>query len=377
MQDLKNYRRGAVLGLTMAEVMLLLIFCLVFVVALIVTSNKEAQLTEIPHEWEYLGDYKWLVNRMTELREESSSIKDDWLELQKNSDLKDQIIADLQEQLREKESQIALLEANQETPDNWEELEREIKLKQVQIEELEQQLQTQKDIIEKQTVNLEQKDTEIEDLKSQLASKDSDISAIEEEKSKELDEKLKEKNNEISDLKSELASKDSNISAIEAELKKHSWPPIINLSDATKKHLFTVGKAELTGDFRKELDNNIAKILAGRAKEYNATVVEVIGHTDEQAVSNTHTNLDDELIKCFKEKCELQFADNVGLGMARAVRVAKVLMDNKLLEDLTIIPLSGGQLIKPSDELSFGEPGDDRLRRRIEIRVRRQHTIEN
>jgi hypothetical protein len=69
-------------------------------------------------------------------------------------------------------------------------------------------------------------------------------------------------------------------------------------------------------------------------------------------------------------------ADNAGLGLARATAVVRVLMLDERLKGYTLLPLSGGQLIGVDDRLTKGGGGDERERRRIEIRVRRANSTE-
>lgn len=66
----------------------------------------------------------------------------------------------------------------------------------------------------------------------------------------------------------------------------------------------------------------------------------------------------------------LQPADNAGLGLARAIAVANVLKANPKLKDATILPMSAAQLILPGDTITSGQRGAVEARRRIEIRVR-------
>ncbi|KAA1175311.1 OmpA family protein [Rhizobium tropici] len=63
-------------------------------------------------------------------------------------------------------------------------------------------------------------------------------------------------------------------------------------------------------------------------------------------------------------------ADNAGLGLARAIAVANVLKANPKLKDATILPMSAAQLILPGDTVTSGQRGAVEARRRIEIRVR-------
>jgi hypothetical protein len=72
----------------------------------------------------------------------------------------------------------------------------------------------------------------------------------------------------------------------------------------------------------------------------------------------------------------LQLSDNAGLGLARAIAVAKVLRADPRLVGASVLPLSGAQLIMPGDILSDGKhAGDVETRRRIEIRVRRRSPL--
>jgi hypothetical protein len=68
----------------------------------------------------------------------------------------------------------------------------------------------------------------------------------------------------------------------------------------------------------------------------------------------------------------LQWADNAGLGLARAVAVVKVLSSDPRLRTFRVLPLSGAQLIDTDDRLTrWDGQGDVRKRRRIEIRMRK------
>ncbi|WP_143062056.1 hypothetical protein [Faunimonas pinastri] len=156
---------------------------------------------------------------------------------------------------------------------------------------------------------------------------------------------------------------------------QHDWPPIINLSEA-KGYSFPSGKAGLTTQFEHKLQTSIADQVAEIVRKYDAHVVEVVGHTDEQPMGGRTSNLDSSLVKAIAGTLDigqLNPADNAGLGMARAVSVASVLRRDPRLSGVAVLPLSGAQLIKPADVLTDGlAPGDSKERRRIEIRVRRQ-----
>ena len=108
---------------------------------------------------------------------------------------------------------------------------------------------------------------------------------------------------------------------------------------------------------------------------FDVDVIEVIGHTDEQPVSNRVSNLDRTLPTVTSggnSTGALQWADNAGLGLARALAVVKVLSFDPRLRRFRILPLSAAQLIATDGKLTrWDARGDVRERRRIEIRMRK------
>lgn len=154
---------------------------------------------------------------------------------------------------------------------------------------------------------------------------------------------------------------------------EHDWPPIISLKDADG-YRFQTGSAELSPEFVGLLKTGVVEQVKGMVAQYDVDVVEVIGHTDEQPIASRLSNLDERLVGVFRndgDAIALVPADNAGLGIARAAAVAKVLISDPTLLGLRILPLSGAQLIDNGDRLTAGRGGDVRERRRIEIRVRR------
>jgi outer membrane protein OmpA-like peptidoglycan-associated protein len=154
----------------------------------------------------------------------------------------------------------------------------------------------------------------------------------------------------------------------------HNWPPIINLSEAGG-YFFATRSAELRPDFEAVLRNAVVDKLLEIAGSFQVDVIEVIGHTDERAVSGGLSNLDRELASVTlgaTSVAALQPADNAGLGLARALAVVKVLASEPRLRTFRILPLSGAQLIATDGRLTrWDEQGDVRERRRIEIRMRK------
>lgn len=157
----------------------------------------------------------------------------------------------------------------------------------------------------------------------------------------------------------------------------HDWPPIISLKEADG-YYFQSGSAELTNKFRSLLSGVVVDKLLETIKQYKVDVIEVIGHTDEQPLVVRTSNLDWTLIPYLQGQARDPFlpADNAGLGLARAVSVVRVLSEDPRLKTLSILPLSGAQLIDLDDTISSGSSTvTTEQRRRIEIRVRRSHHL--
>jgi flagellar motor protein MotB len=154
----------------------------------------------------------------------------------------------------------------------------------------------------------------------------------------------------------------------------HQWPPIISLSEAGG-YSFKIGSAELSTWFHDQLVNKTIGEILENIKKYDVDVIEVVGHTDEQPIGNRPSNLDHDLLSVLNSTSgvgKLIPADNAGLGLARAVSVVSVLRHDPRLAPYKLIPLSGAQLVNIDETLAIqGAHGDIPLRRRIEIRLRK------
>jgi outer membrane protein OmpA-like peptidoglycan-associated protein len=153
-------------------------------------------------------------------------------------------------------------------------------------------------------------------------------------------------------------------------------PPIINLREA-EGFKFESGSSDISPEFLEKLRSNIVPRLAQLSERYGAQIVEVIGHTDGTSIRDTSrvkANLDDSLSHLLESANTTSFLpyDNAGLGISRAVSVARALRATGLSSNLDIQPLSAAYLISPKDR---AEPAERRVsdaeRRRIEIRLRR------
>ncbi|WP_341681338.1 hypothetical protein [Sphingopyxis sp.] len=155
--------------------------------------------------------------------------------------------------------------------------------------------------------------------------------------------------------------------------KKGEWPPFFSLSEAGG-YYFESGKATLRPDFEQKLRSTIIPMLKRNIEDYGVDVVEVIGHTDEVPMVGT-SNLDKSLISASASQTpieSLHSTDNAGLAMARAVAVVRILRADRRLAGVTILPLSGAQMIIPVDKVADGRATQsDQARRRIEMRLRR------
>jgi len=154
----------------------------------------------------------------------------------------------------------------------------------------------------------------------------------------------------------------------------HDWPPIITLSEADG-YFFATRSAQLRADFEAKLRTAVVARLLEIAAAFPVDVIEVIGHTDERPVTGGLSNLDRELPAAMAGANGiemLQPADNAGLGLARSLAVVKVLSSDARLRGFRILPLSAAQLIGTDGRLTrWDEQGDVQQLRRIEIRMRR------
>jgi outer membrane protein OmpA-like peptidoglycan-associated protein len=154
---------------------------------------------------------------------------------------------------------------------------------------------------------------------------------------------------------------------------RHNWPPIIPLKDADGYH-FLVGSAQPSSDFVTKLTNDIVPEILKYSDEFQTDVIEVVGHTDAQPIQGIVSNLDAmswEVLLRGQPASKLSAADNAGLGLARAIAIVQVLAGDNRLKKFTILPSSSAQLIDTNGKLADGvSNGDVQQRRRIEIRLR-------
>jgi flagellar motor protein MotB len=335
-----SYRQGLVLGLTMAEIMLLLVFCLLIAVGVALSSERakrDEALSRLQHADELAAANQKLADtvkrnqRLAELIARAaklpsqSEIDDYWRKLVESSDAVNRME-------REGVSLLALEQADL------------ARLRQLMAQGLDPD-------------NAARNAAFATSMEALLA--DRDLTNL----SPQEIAALLDKGIEASKLKPP-----------EPEVKKgHNWPPIINLSEAGG-YYFATGSAELTPSFATELRTVVVDKLLEIADAYDVDVIEVIGHTDEQPVNSRSSNLDRSLAAVTTGGAAgvLQWADNAGLGLARALSVVERLSADPRLKNFQILPLSAAQLINTDGRIThWDNKGDVRERRRIEIRMRK------
>jgi flagellar motor protein MotB len=331
-QQRSSYRQGLVLGLTMAEIMLLLVFCLLIAMATFLKSEQ------------------------TKLADAKQQLKQQQAQNHRDRD----VVAALRQTpaLAEKLQSLSGLTDPKEIDQYW----RELVDSRTAMADLEKSGVSVKE--------LRDRITDVEKLRGKgidpdKALRDADvIGAI---------------NRAMTKPGQPPASTLAILDAIERGLAGpeptgHQWPPIITLSDAGG-YSFRSGSAELSPTFHDTLVKKTPNDILAYVKKYDVDVIEVVGHTDEQPLGIRPSNLDGNLLSVLKNTstvASLTPADNAGLGLARAVSVVSVLRQSGLLEGYKLIPLSGAQLVNTDETLAIlGAPSDDPQRRRIEIRLRK------
>jgi flagellar motor protein MotB len=340
-RDSSSYRRGLVLGLTMAEIMLLLVFCLLIALGVLI-SNERLKLEATKREFAAFKDATIANEAAVE------SIR------------KDPRLVEALKGRTGPEADAAISEFWRKLIESYD-----------ATQELEKGGLKTADL--KRTAAYHAKIHPFRDKLDDPAKTLRDAAAQQAIKSEIGDR------NSVLERPLELAKLLDNSKVVESRSQPaapagHNWPPIIKLSEADG-YYFAVGSADLAPEFAQHLRTTIVPQLLETISRYQVDVVDVIGHTDEQPISVRTSNMDRELLNVVRGTnpvSVLKPADNAGLGLARAVAVVKVLSSDPRLAEYRILPLSGAQLINTKEKLTRGqEIGDVKERRRIEIRARR------
>ena len=328
-----SYRQGLVLGLTMAEIMILLVFCLLIAMATFLKSEQEKRVAA-EHE---------LVQQQLQNQRDRDAI----VALRENTDL------------TEKLQSLSGSTDPKEIDQYW----RELVASRTAMAELEKNGLSIKEVREgiKDVATLRSNGIDVD-----KALRDADeVGAI---------------NRAMSKPGQPPTSTQVILDAIQRGITGsgpagHQWPPIIALSDADG-YQFRTGSAELSASFLGKLAYDIPAEIFDNIKKYDVDVIEVVGHTDEQPLGPRQSNLDCDLPTVLNNTAgvaSLIPADNAGLGLARAVSVVSVLRQSPMLAGYKLIPLSGAQLVNTDETLAIlgTTTGDVPQRRRIEIRLRK------
>lgn len=342
-KDAESYRRGVVFGLTMAEVLLLLIFCILLFLKIINDrlNDREKQVKDLAAENSELNEdlaaLRSIIALSPEIAENSEFLTE---VVEAAAILEATQSAKASEMLRALQENPKLLQQIQlSTVDEWAELTAEA-----------QYSVTESEYAVLSNLTAEQKRTFFSN--AEIASKISP--------------------NELQEI---LAATNEPNDRRDPKNEGNNWPPIISLSEA-KDYSFNVGSATLAPRFKEAITGSITDQILQILEEYDADVIEVIGHTDPQPMRDDRiTNLDDNSVDFLNSTRDisLRAKDNAGLGYARALSVTKELMKVPSLRGYTILPYSAAQMITPHEQLQSGSSEfDGKQLRRIEIRVRRK-----
>ena len=366
-----DYRRGVIFGLTMAEVLLLLIFCLLLFLAML---NRE--IDEVLRKNEDLS-------QANEILKVSNANYQNNLKNLDQSTAVSQEVFDVVNVLDD--DQLKKLIQNSEvastfSPDQFQEYFAKAEKWDSFTNQPQKATYTQLDSIEKfatsEQLNRLMENADIamnydsETLQEKIAKAEKWDKKASLPKPEPIDPYLKMLISQVSVSDLEL------LAAGKLEPVGNNWPPIISLPEA-ENYSFKIGSAELTENFKMQLDGDIIEEILNTLSQYDADLIEIIGHTDLQPMSRARvSNLDTAARDFFQAKTNiaLRAKDNVGLGYARALSVTKHLRENPKLQNYTILPYSAAQMITPDGTITKeGDDFESSQLRRIEIRVRRQN----
>jgi outer membrane protein OmpA-like peptidoglycan-associated protein len=154
-----------------------------------------------------------------------------------------------------------------------------------------------------------------------------------------------------------------------AKEKLKSAEPII-IDERSGQFKFPSGRAEVTNDLSAYIKTKVIPEIEKATKQGNIDFIQVIGHTDGQAIKNIG-NLDMTLTSAATGSqtiTSLKAGSNADLGLMRSVAVVQLLQQTKGLKNVKFRAYSAAQLYSPDGELATVDQSADDSRRRIEIR---------
>jgi hypothetical protein len=168
------------------------------------------------------------------------------------------------------------------------------------------------------------------------------------------------------------------IRELKQKLKILSSPPLWVFKDSDRDDQgrplrFATGKADIPpalNDFiRNEVAADIRKKIQENQTIYENYIIQVVGHTDGQKITQSSSNLDENLEKIAADKkpaSTLTEGSNADLGLMRAIAVVK-LLEKELPKWKKFRAYSAAQLYLSSGEYAPIQRQDNPTRRRIEI----------
>ena len=365
--DSESYRRGVVFGLTMAEVLLLLIFCILLFLKLVSDRLQEKERE--------LAEERVLT---TFLISENEQLKSDYQEVKIRADILDERSKVLAAKMAQMPDTVENTELIQEI------VEATIVLEEINPEKASEFLYN---LRENPQFLSQMQMTTIDEFSELTTRAQYSVSPQEFAVLSNLSPSEKENLIQNAPAASQLSPSEFEEMQTNAKLYEkapksekeegNNWPPIISLSEA-QNYSFRVGNATLAPQFSSALKGGIAQEILAILQQYDADVIEVIGHTDPQPMrSNRVTNLDKAASDFLNSNSDVSLSarDNAGLGYARALSVTRELMKVPELSNYTILPYSAAQMITPNEEISDGLSAfNGEQLRRIEIRVRRKQS---
>jgi outer membrane protein OmpA-like peptidoglycan-associated protein len=154
-----------------------------------------------------------------------------------------------------------------------------------------------------------------------------------------------------------------------AKEKLKSAEPII-IDERSGQFKFPSGRAEVTNDLSAYIKTKVIPEIEKATKQGNIDFIQVIGHTDGQAIKNIG-NLDMILTSAATGSqtiTSLKAGSNADLGLMRSVAVVQLLQQTKGLKNVKFRAYSAAQLYSPDGKLATVDQSADDSRRRIEIR---------
>jgi len=190
----------------------------------------------------------------------------------------------------------------------------------------------------------------------------------------QVNKSFKDAHKDTTKLQHQLAQANAKIEELKRENKKLQNAPPIIIDDDSNNFNFPSGSAEPTQALQTHINTEIPKIEKN-LQEHDIDFIQVIGHTDGQAV-NQSSNLDQEQLLIGAAEgtvsiTSLKAGSNADLGLMRAIAVVQELQKLQRtgrLKGIHFRAYSAGQLYLPNGKLASDNRSSEASRRRIEIR---------